>query len=73
MSAMVMNLSANMLGLSNNATPLGLKAMGHLQELNPHKQSASNAMITFLALNTGDFAAHSHDGDEFPQCRRGEP
>lgn len=55
MSAMVMNLSANMLGLSNNATPLGLKAMGHLQEINPHKQSASNAMITFLALNTGAF------------------
>jgi spore maturation protein SpmA len=55
MGAMVMNLSANMLGLSNNATPLGLKAMGHLQELNPHKQSASNAMITFLALNTGAF------------------
>ena len=55
MSAIVMNLSANMLGLSNNATPLGLKAMGHLQELNPHKQSASNAMITFLALNTGAF------------------
>ncbi len=55
MSSMVMNLSANMLGLSNNATPLGLKAMGHLQELNPHKQSASNAMVTFLALNTGAF------------------
>jgi spore maturation protein SpmB len=55
MSAIVMNLSANMLGLSNNATPLGLKAMGHLQELNPQKQSASNAMITFLALNTGAF------------------
>ncbi|MES2596329.1 MAG: nucleoside recognition domain-containing protein [Verrucomicrobiota bacterium] len=55
MSAVVMNLSANMLGLSNNATPLGLKAMGHLQELNPHKQSASNAMVTFLALNTGAF------------------
>ncbi|MBL9131007.1 MAG: hypothetical protein JNG86_07400, partial [Verrucomicrobiaceae bacterium] len=55
MGAMVMNLSANMLGLSNNATPLGLKAMGHLQELNAHKQSASNAMITFLALNTGAF------------------
>jgi spore maturation protein SpmA len=55
MSAMVMNLSANMLGLSNNATPLGLKAMGHLQELNPHKHTASNAMITFLALNTAAF------------------
>lgn len=55
MSAMVMNLSANMLGLSNNATPLGLKAMGHLQELNPHKQTASNAMVVFLALNTAAF------------------
>jgi spore maturation protein SpmA len=55
MGAMVMNLSANMLGLSNNATPLGLKAMGHLQELNPHKQSASNAMVTFLAMNTAGF------------------
>ncbi len=55
LSAMVMNLSANMLGLSNNATPLGLKAMGHLQELNPHKQTASNAMVTFLALNTAAF------------------
>ncbi|MCA1963529.1 MAG: nucleoside recognition protein, partial [Prosthecobacter sp.] len=55
MSAMVMNLSANMLGLSNSATPMGLKAMGHLQELNPHKQTASNAMITFLALNTAAF------------------
>jgi spore maturation protein SpmA len=55
LGAMVMNLSANMLGLSNSATPMGLKAMGHLQEINPHKQSASNAMITFLALNTGAF------------------
>ena len=53
--AIVMNLSANMLGLSNNATPLGLKAMAHLQELNPHKQSASNSMVTFLALNTAGF------------------
>lgn len=55
MGAMVMNLSANMLGLANNATPMGLKAMGHLQELNPHKQSASNTMVTFLALNTAGF------------------
>jgi len=55
MSAMIMNLAANMLGLGNNATPLGLKAMGHLQELNPHKQTASNAMVTFLALNTAAF------------------
>ncbi|HEY1052780.1 MAG TPA: nucleoside recognition domain-containing protein [Prosthecobacter sp.] len=55
MSAMIMNLAANMLGLGNNATPLGLKAMTHLQELNPHKDTASNAMITFLALNTAAF------------------
>lgn len=55
MSAMIMNLAANMLGLGNNATPLGLKAMGHLQELNPHKQTASNAMVTFLAMNTAAF------------------
>lgn len=55
LGAMVMNLSANMLGLSNSATPMGLKAMTHLQELNPHKQSASNTMVTFLALNTAGF------------------
>lgn len=55
MSAMVMNWCANMLGLANAATPLGLKAMSQLQEINPHKQSASNAMVTFLALNTGAF------------------
>ncbi len=55
LGAMVMNLSANMLGLSNSATPMGLKAMGHLQELNPHKQSANNTMVTFLALNTAGF------------------
>ncbi len=55
MTSIVMNLSANMLGLSNSATPMGLKAMGHLQELNPHRQTASNAMITFLALNTAAF------------------
>ncbi len=55
LSAMIMNFCANMLGLGNSATPLGLKAMSHLQELNPHKQSASNAMVTFLALNTAAF------------------
>lgn len=54
-SAMVMNIAANMLGLGNSATPFGLKAMEHLQEINPHKQSASNAMVTFLALNTAAF------------------
>ena len=47
-----MNLSANMLGLDNAATPLGLKAMEQLQQLNPKKDSASNPMIMFLVLNT---------------------
>ncbi|MGL4908605.1 MAG: nucleoside recognition domain-containing protein [Bacteroidales bacterium] len=47
-----MNLSANMLGLDNAATPLGLKAMQQMQELNPDKDRASNPMIMFLALNT---------------------
>lgn len=47
-----MNLAANMLGLDNAATPLGLKAMEGLQELNPRKDAASNPMIMFLVLNT---------------------
>lgn len=49
---LVMNFSANMLGLDNAATPMGLKAMQSLQELNPKKETASNAQIMFLALNT---------------------
>jgi spore maturation protein A len=52
MGAIVMNMSANFLGLGNAATPLGLEAMKRLQELNPHKKTASNAMVLFLALNT---------------------
>lgn len=51
--AMVLNIAANWLGLSNAATPLGLKAMEELQKLNPHKDTATNSMATFLALNTG--------------------
>ena len=47
-----MNLSANMLGLDNAATPMGLKAMEQLQELNTQKDTASNSMIMFLVLNT---------------------
>lgn len=47
-----MNISANMLGLDNAATPLGLKAMEGMQELNPKKDTASNPMIMFLVLNT---------------------
>ena len=50
--SMVMNFAANMLGLDNAATPLGLKAMQELQELNPDKDTASNAQIMFLVLNT---------------------
>ena len=52
MGTMFMNFSANMLGLDNAATPMGLKAMQELQELNPHKDTASNPMIMFLVLNT---------------------
>lgn len=47
-----MNIAANMLGLDNAATPLGLKAMGELQALNPRKDTATNPMIMFLVLNT---------------------
>jgi len=49
---LLMNFSANMLGLDNAATPIGLKAMQSLQELNPKKDVASNAQIMFLTLNT---------------------
>ncbi|MDR0961383.1 MAG: hypothetical protein LBM62_02320 [Mediterranea sp.] len=52
MGAIFMNLSANMLGLDNAATPMGLKAMKELQELNPKKDTATNPMIMFLVLNT---------------------
>jgi spore maturation protein SpmA len=52
MGAMVMNMSANMLGLGNAATPLGLRAMRDLETLNPHPGTATNAMCTFLAINT---------------------
>jgi spore maturation protein SpmA len=52
MASIVMNMAANMLGLDNAATPLGLKAMKELQELNPDPDSASNDQILFLVLNT---------------------
>ena len=51
--AIIMNTAANMLGLSNAATPMGLKAMEELNKLNPKIGTATNAMITFLAINTG--------------------
>lgn len=50
--SMIMNISANMLGLGNAATPFGLKAMEEMEKLNPEKGVASNSMITFLAINT---------------------
>ncbi|MGI8964823.1 MAG: nucleoside recognition domain-containing protein, partial [Limisphaerales bacterium] len=52
MGSMLMNLAANMLGLANAATPLGLRAMNDLEKLNPHPGTATNAMCTFLAINT---------------------
>jgi spore maturation protein A len=53
LAAMIMNIAANMLGLNNAATPMGLKAMEELNRLNPRVGTATNAMVTFLAINTG--------------------
>lgn len=72
--SMIMNFSANMLGLDNAATPLGLTAMKQLQELNPEKEKASNAQIMFLVLNTSGltiipvsvFAVLAANGDTNP-------
>lgn len=52
LGSIIMNVSANLLGLGNAATPFGLKAMNDLQKLNPDKKTASDEMITFLILNT---------------------
>ena len=54
MGAMVMNVAANMLGLSNAATPFGVRAMGELDKLNPRKGTATDAMVLFLAINTAN-------------------
>jgi len=51
MGHMMMNFSANVMGLDNAATPFGIKAMESLQELNPNKERASNSMIMFLCLH----------------------
>ena len=51
LGSMVMNIAANMLGLDNASTPMGLKAMEQLQVLNPHKDTASNAQVLFMVLN----------------------
>ena len=55
MGSMLLNISANILGLGNAATPLGLKAMEELQKLNGNRKTASNAMCTFLVINTSGF------------------
>lgn len=52
MGAISLNLTANILGLGNAATPMGIKAMEELQKLNPNKETATNAMCMFLAINT---------------------
>ena len=52
MGAMILNISANALGLGNAATPFGIRAMQELDTLNPHKGTATNAMVLFLAINT---------------------
>ncbi len=52
LGSILLNVAASWLGLGNAATPLGLKAMEQLQELNPHKETASNSQVTFLAINT---------------------
>lgn len=56
MGAMIMNFSANMMGLGNAATPFGLRAMEELDKLNPAKGVATNAMVMFLAINTSSLA-----------------
>jgi spore maturation protein A len=52
MGSMLMNMAANFLGLANAATPLGIRAMKDLETLNPRPGTATNAMCTFLAINT---------------------
>lgn len=52
LGSMVMNMAANVLGLDNAATPIGIKAMEQLQEINPHKEKASSAQILFMVINT---------------------
>ena len=56
MSAMILNISSNMLGLGNAATPFGIRAMEELDKLNSRKGTASNAMVLFLAINTAGLA-----------------
>ncbi len=56
MSAILMNMSANLLGMGSAATPFGIKAMEEMQALNMHRKTASNEMCTFLAINTSSIS-----------------
>ena len=56
MSAMILNIASNMLGLANAATPFGIKAIEELDKLNGRKGTATNAMVLFLAINTAGLA-----------------
>ena len=56
MSAMILNIASNVLGLGNAATPFGIRAMQELDRLNPVKGTATNAMVLFLAINTAGLA-----------------
>ena len=56
MSAMIMNMAANIMGLGNAATPFGIKAMEELNRLNPNKGMATNAMCLFLVINTSSLS-----------------
>ena len=63
-----MNIAANMLGLDNAATPMGLKAMEQMQELNPKKDTATNSMIMFLVLNTSGLTIiPDHSANIYPR------
>ena len=70
--ALVVALASNMLGLNNAATPLGIKAMEELQELNPDKDTASNSMVTFMAVTTSGVQLIPGDDDRCAR-RAGSP
>ena len=71
MGAMVMNMASNMMGLGNAATPFGLKAMSELAKLNKHSQTASDAMVLFLAINTSAITLIPPSGTIFVRAAAG--
>ena len=71
MGAIVMNMASNMLGLGNAATPFGLKAMSELSKLNGHSQTASDAMVLFLAINTSAITLVPPSGTIFVRAAAG--